>query len=40
MTVEELLEQQKIPYKVSPKDFVVRCLNPEHDDHNPSMRID
>ena len=40
MTVEELLEQQKIPYKVSPKDFVVSCLNPEHDDHNPSMRID
>ena len=22
------------------KDFVVRCLNPEHDDRNPSMRID
>lgn len=22
------------------KDFLVRCLNPEHDDRNPSMRID
>ena len=22
------------------KDFVVSCLNPEHDDNNPSMRID
>ena len=22
------------------KDFVVQCLNPEHDDRNPSMRID
>ena len=40
MTVEELLIEQKIPYKQSPRDFVVRCLNPEHDDNNPSMRID
>ena len=22
------------------KDYVVSCLNPEHDDKNPSMRID
>ena len=40
MTVMELLEERKIPYKVSPRDFVVKCLNPEHDDNNPSMRID
>ena len=40
MTVLELLEEKKIPYKVSTRDFVVRCLNPEHDDSNPSMRID
>ena len=40
MTVEELLAEEKIPFKVSPADFIVKCLNPEHDDTNPSMRID
>jgi len=40
MTVEELLVEEKIQFKVSPADFIVRCLNPEHDDTNPSMRID
>ena len=40
MTVEELLAEEKIPFKVSPADYVVKCLNPEHDDTNPSMRID
>ena len=40
MTVEELLVEEKIQFKVSPADFVVKCLNPEHDDTNPSMRID
>lgn len=40
MNVEEILTRQKIPYKVSGKDFVVSCFNPDHDDSNPSMRID
>ena len=40
MTVEELLQERKINYKLSPADCVVSCLNPEHDDNNPSMRID
>lgn len=40
MTVEELLQERKIDYKLSPADCVVGCLNPEHDDGNPSMRID
>jgi DNA primase len=40
MTVEELLNQKKIFFTVSGKDYVVGCLNPEHDDSNPSMRID
>ena len=40
MTVEELLVEEKIKFKQSPADFVVHCLNPEHDDSNPSMRID
>ena len=40
MIVEELLIQKGIPYVPKGKDFVVKCLNPEHDDNNPSMRID
>ena len=40
MTVEELLVEEKIRFKVSPADYIVSCLNPEHDDSNPSMRID
>jgi DNA primase len=40
MTVEELLTKKHIDFKVSGQDFVIKCLNPEHDDSNPSMRID
>jgi len=40
MNVEDLLSTKDIPFIPKGKDFVVRCLNPEHDDRNPSMRID
>jgi DNA primase len=40
MDVEDLLKSKSIDYIPKGKDFVVRCLNPEHDDRNPSMRID
>ncbi len=40
MTVLELLEKKKISYQISGNDYKVCCLNPEHDDSNPSMRID
>lgn len=40
MNVEELLVSKKISYIPKGKDFVVSCLNPEHPDRNPSMRID
>jgi DNA primase len=40
MTVEELLAKQKIYYKHSGRDLLVSCFNPEHDDSNPSMRVD
>lgn len=40
MTPLELLEKQKIPYKVAGQDLIIRCLNPEHEDSNPSMRVD
>ena len=40
MTVEELLKQKGIQFLPKGKDFVVKCLNPDHEDNNPSMRID
>ena len=40
MNVEDLLISKNIPYIPKGKDFVVQCLNPEHQDRNPSMRID
>lgn len=40
VTAEELLKSKGIDYKYSGNDLVVKCLNPEHDDTHPSMRID
>ena len=40
MIAEELLQSKGIQYRVSGKDAVISCLNPEHDDTNPSMRVD
>lgn len=40
MDVQQLLEQKKIAYMPSGKDYKICCLNPDHDDKDPSMRID
>ena len=40
MNVQDLLESKGIAYLPRGKDFVVSCLNPDHADRNPSMRID
>ena len=40
MTVEELLTSKDVYFIPKGADAIVRCLNPEHDDRNPSMRID
>lgn len=40
MTVEEILRTKTIDYRTSGRDYLVRCLNPEHEDRHPSMRID
>lgn len=40
MTPQEILLKKKINYLPKGKDLLVRCLNPEHEDKNPSMRID
>ena len=40
MDVETLLQNKDIHYIPKGKDYVVRCLNPDHEDRNPSMKID
>jgi DNA primase len=40
VTVEELLRQRELYFIPKGADFLVSCLNPEHEDKNPSMRID
>jgi len=40
MDVEELLNDNDIHHMPRGGDVLVRCLNPEHEDRNPSMRID
>ena len=40
MDVQQLLEQKKIAFVPVGRDFKVCCLNPEHDDSDPSMRVD
>lgn len=39
-TVETLLIEHNIAYRNSGKDFVTTCFNLEHNDSNPSFRID
>lgn len=39
ITVPELLLQHNIVFQESGQSISVRCLNPEHEDNNPSMRI-
>lgn len=38
--VLELIQKQSLAYQISGRDYVVHCLNPEHPDTNPSLRID
>ncbi|AJF40878.1 DNA primase [Vibrio phage phi 3] len=39
-SVKALLDNRGVEYVDKGKDLLVRCINPEHDDSNPSMRID
>ena len=40
MNVIDLLTERNLKYKESGKDYSIHCLNPEHDDSNPSMNVD
>lgn len=38
--VLELLQSKNVSYMPSGKDYLTKCFNPEHNDSNPSFRID
>lgn len=40
MDVVDLLQKFKVDHVYSGKDVLIKCLNPDHPDRNPSMRID
>lgn len=40
MNTIDLLKDRGIRYREQGKDYVIRCLNPEHNDTHPSMRVD
>lgn len=40
MNVEDILKEQNITYIIKGHDYIIQCLNPNHEDTNPSMRVD
>lgn len=38
--VENLLRNKNLYFSVSGKDYLIKCLNPKHEDNNPSCRVD
>lgn len=40
MTPEEILTKKKVNFITKGKNLVLRCLNPHHEDKNPSMMVD
>jgi len=38
--VLDLLQKNQLSYTVSGRDYLIKCLNPEHEDSNPSFRVD
>ena len=38
--VLELIQKNGLAYNVSGRDYLIKCLNPEHEDSNPSFRVD
>jgi len=40
MEVREVLDSHNIEFKMSTRDYIIKCLNPEHDDAKPSCNVD
>jgi len=39
-TVKELLQDRSIHFREAGRDYLIKCIDPEHEDSNPSMRVD
>jgi len=40
MEVIDILQKKDIQFQEKGNDYIIRCLNPEHEDSNPSLRVD
>jgi DNA primase len=40
MNVSDILNDYQIKYREAGKDYLIKCLNPEHEDNNPSLHVD
>lgn len=40
MNVVDVLNNRQVKYREAGKDYLIACINPEHEDSNPSMRVD
>ena len=38
--VLELINKNNLAFSVSGRDYLIKCLNPDHEDSNPSFRVD
>lgn len=38
--VLDILNKNTLAFTVSGRDYLIKCLNPEHEDSNPSFRVD
>lgn len=38
--VLDILQKEGLVYTISGRDYLIKCLNPEHPDSNPSFRVD
>lgn len=38
--VLELIQKNNLAFTVSGRDYLIKCLNPDHNDSNPSFRVD
>jgi DNA primase len=38
--VLELINKNGLAFSVSGRDYLIKCLNPDHEDSNPSFRVD
>ena len=38
--VLDIINKNNLGFSVSGRDYLIKCLNPDHEDSNPSFRVD